>query len=717
MNAIPEQDPLEVLREQIFAGNNRYCFVEREQLLPKLTEAAQSVPPELRYSSVLAELLAQISTPVDPHDVILGRMVEGSSGMSDEEVDATRWQDFCHQEMLIGPGHLTLDWEALLAHGLNGIAQQARATAERLGTDEAKVLAENAAICAEAVEAFAKRYAAAARVTAEQQEGRKRDALLRAAAALEVVPHGPAPDLFSALQGIWLINLITSCIIGGRDYAFGRMDQYLLPFYERDLAEARLDREQAIQLVAHFLMKCNEIPSTASHHYKDKLIPCAGTKQYLILGGSDVNGGDCSNELSHVILDAEARVALTQPVVIARLAESTNEDFLRHACDVTLRSQGLVQFMNDRMVIPGLLRRGVAPEDACDYTARGCSTIDLAARTGCHTEMFNLTPWLIDLLNGESLDGVTLGEAQSVDEILNAMGGLLHKRMAKRLRDKSDYPEPYWECSFRNDGGPHFHFDALLMRDCVETGRLYCQGGSRYVLRIVDFGSLATIADSLMTIQRLVFDEKRFTLAELMTICMSDFAGHEALRQEILNKIPKFGNDDAEVDGIAEKLCSVVCDALDAVELPPKNVLLPAVFTLINHNKAGERLPATPDGRRAGEPLSENQSPTHGADRAGLTALFKSLGRLPFERMPSGGLNVKFACRMEPETLASLLRTYFAQAGAIVGFTFVNRSMLEDARRHPERYRSLMVRQTGFSEYFNAMPPHEQLELIERSEY
>jgi formate C-acetyltransferase len=306
---------------------------------------------------------------------------------------------------------------------------------------------------------------------------------------------------------------------------------------------------------------------------------------------------------------------------------------------------------------------------------------------------------------------------RSIEDVLDAFSRVVRHRLDRRVEPNMHDPEPYWECSFTNEGQEHFHFEALLMRDCIDRGALYCQDGIRYRLRICHFGSLATMADSLMAIQRLVFQQRRCTLDELMTICRDDFRGHEALQREIRQTIPKFGNDIPEVDEIARRLCLVLRDAVDAIEAPPGHVLLSSVYTLINHNSLGREMQATPDGRNAGEPLSENQSASYGMDRRGPTALFNSVSRIPFDSMPSGGLNVKFACRVEPEDLASLLRALFARGGAIVGFTFVDRAMLEDAREHPEQYRSLLVRQTGYSEYFCALPAHEQIELINRTEY
>ncbi len=714
------------LREIVVSGDNHLCFVEREQLLPRLTEASQEIAGEFRYSWVLAKILESISTPIDDADVILGRMVEGPTRKTDAEIETTRWQDFCHQSMLIGPGHLTLDFEELLREGLHGIARKARANAERLRTNEARVLADNAEQCACAVESFATRYAAAARTRAAQLEGIERENLLRAAVALEQVPHGPSFDFFSALQSVWFVHMLVSCIIGGRDYAFGRMDQYLLPFYRRDVACGLLDHDTAVWMSANFMMKTNEITGTASQHFKPKPIPSAGNKQYLIIGGASVDSADDTNELSEVWLDAAVLCAMPEPVIVARLAEATNPAFLEKAAAAACAAQGIIHFMNDRTFIPGLMRKGVAPADAYDYTARGCSTVDIPARTACHDEFLDATGWFMASLCGgrnAGTDGVHSPgvleptELRTFDDVLAAFSALVHQAVKAIITANNARTEPYWECSFTNDGGAHFHFDALLLRDCVAQGRLYCAGALRYVVRVHHFMGLATITDSLMAIKRLVYDQGRMTLPELLAACEANFVGYEALRNEILLHIPKFGNDIPEVDEIAGRVAAILRDAVDAVTPLPRHILISSLYSLLNHNAAGASLMATPNGRLAGEPVSENHSPTYGMDYSGTTALMNSLRHLPFAQMPSGGLNVKFAFTPEPSVLASLLKTFFSMGGAVIGFTFVSRTTLEDARLHPERYRSLLVRQTGFSEYFNALPDFEQLELINRTEH
>jgi formate C-acetyltransferase len=262
-----------------------------------------------------------------------------------------------------------------------------------------------------------------------------------------------------------------------------------------------------------------------------------------------------------------------------------------------------------------------------------------------------------------------------------------------------------------------FHLESLLLQGCVESCTDCYSGGTPFALHGQYFDGIATLADSLYAIKRLVYEEGRLDLQGLLDACARDYAGCAGLREEIAAGLPKFGNDCRAVDAVAKEAADIVLDAMEAVDVPSDRKVVGGFYSLHNHHAIGRELGATPDGRRAGEPVSENQSPTYGADTEGITALLKSVARLPLERTAQGGLNVTFGGSMPAEKLRSLIDTYFAMGGVHVGFTFVDRPTLEDARRHPDRYRTLTVRLYGFSEYFVALSEHEQQELVERTRY
>ncbi len=225
------------------------------------------------------------------------------------------------------------------------------------------------------------------------------------------------------------------------------------------------------------------------------------------------------------------------------------------------------------------------------------------------------------------------------------------------------------------------------------------------------------MADSLYAVKRLVYDEKRYSLGAFCAILADDYRGHEALRREVLQAFPKFGNDEDGVDSLAAEVAARVLSEFESIPAPDGQIKLVGFYSLDNHHAFGRDTSTTPDGRLQGEPVSENLSPVYGADRSGVTACLKSIMKLPLSRTVMGGLNLQFAGDVPEEKISSLVTTYFSGGGLHLGFTQVSKNDLKSAQVAPERYRALCVRMYGFSEYFTALSPTEQLELIDRTGY
>jgi pyruvate-formate lyase len=712
MTSTTDPAHLQRLIDRIFAGDNAACFIEREHILSTLEARGVS------STEAFVSLLDAVSTPVAEDDVFLGRVVE------------ERWPEELpgpqlHYRVLNTNGHMTLDWATLLAEGLAGIVRRALATAERLGTADARRFAEEAALCCAAVEAYARRYAAAARTQAVALTDPAAQARLhRAADALEQVPHGPATDLFSALQAIWLVHLVTSCYIGARDFALGRLDQYLLPFYLRDVATGGHTPETAIDLLAHFLLKSNEITGTSTWNFRAKPIPSVASKQYLILGGRDRAGREAANALTRCVLEAARQVRLPEPVLTVRLDPETSPAFLQTVAEAAIVLQSQLQIYNDALVIPRLVQSGVPLAEAVDYTMIGCCRLDVGGRMddGCMRayQYHNVAEWLLAALMGgrNPYTGEAWTEGICAPEAITSMDDLLAQfRQVCVQRIHTSVAEATAILADARHSDRAFRFESLLLRDCVERGMSYRAGGVRYRPQGHFFGGIATVANSLLAIHRLVFEERRFTLPAFLAIVAADFAGHEALREEIRQRLPKFGNDDDAVDGLATRAGEIILDALETAQAPSEEVLMGGFYSLDAHHAWGRALPTTPDGRRPGEPISENQSPVYGTDRQGITALLKSVAKLPLHRTVMGGLNIKFASPIAPEKLAALLTAYFRLGGLHLGCTVIDRATLEAAQTHPEHHRNLCVRLYGYSEFFVALSPDEQEELLARTAY
>jgi trans-4-hydroxy-L-proline dehydratase len=522
------------------------------------------------------------------------------------------------------------------------------------------------------------------------------------------VPARPAYDLFSALQSIWLVHLVTSCYAGARDFAFGRMDQYLLPYYEQDLANGSLDRDGAQALLAHFMMKTNEITGTATWNHQPKPTPCQASKQYLMLGGRSAAGESQDNDLTRLILEAAEEAGMPEPVLTVRMDVDSPVDFKRAVAVAATKLGSQIHFFNDGVLTPSLARNGLVADQAHGYAVSGCCRVEMPGQgvwLGDH--FLNAPAWLLGVLEGAS-------ELASIDDVLEQLGEVAAREVQQVI-------DRVWQWKQGLDAGsdemPHFHFESLLIGDCIARGLDCFRGGARHAVLPLYVGGIATVADSLVAIQRLVYDERRFGLEEFVAIVSADFIGHERLREEIVHRLPKFGNDDDEADAMAARAGRVLLDAVQGTRVPGGlRVFGAGFYSLDVHHRWGRELPATPDGRLGGEPVSENQSPVYGADTHGVTALLKSVARLPLDRTVQGGLNVKFAGAIPAQKLGALLDGYFRLGGVHAGFTFVDRSTLLEAQAHPERFRTLCVRLYGFSEYFVALSPEEQIEVIRRTE-
>jgi formate C-acetyltransferase len=713
---------IDPLRETILAGNDNYWFVERETVVRELEESdVAELPLDVRYCRVFEELLARISTPVDPHDVFLGRMVEADCGVTEED-RRLRKTNKLSSRFIGSVGHGTMDYEELLKRGFARIIREAEETARRVGTEEAKAFARNGALCVRALDSFARRYAEAARNKAEELGGDEGLFLRRAADALCQVPHGPARTFFEALHAMWFVHFVMNCVVGARDFAYGRMDQYLLPYLEKDLADGTLTEKKAELVLAHFLLKNNEINGLSSAHYMPKPTPSQGTRMYIVLAGSGPDGEDESNRLTEMILDAACHVKMPEPVLNVRFAPSTSMSFKLKTAALCPVLQGQIAICNDAVVLPGYVKKGIDIRDACTYTLRGCSSVDLGPLETNMTSAYN---WLkmpkvlhqaLQTIKGhakardDSMDDIFKEFETEVRADVQPMVARCEKLKTTCEGDIELGLAPYyssWE----------FAFESLLIRDCVARGKNASKGGSRYMIPTVFCSGIATVGNSLMAIQRLVYDEKRYSLKEFLEIVDSNYEGQEPLRQELVNRMPKFGNDEPEVDALTRRAAVLVADIIEKAFAASDMRVIPGFYSLHTHHWIGVNLAATPDGRCAGEPISENQSPVYGTDTEGATALLKSASRLPFDRCFTGSLNLRFGGKTNPEALVALIDTYFDMGGLMLGLTFADRKTLEDARANPDQYKTLFIRQYGFSEYFAALPDFEKVELIKRTEY
>lgn len=677
MNRI-DHEALNRLKDKIFESDNTHCFIDRDRILCALTDEDTGTDAHSIPARTLACLLRRLPTPIDPDDVFMGRMNEGP-------VEAAIPSP---SNRLFSPGHCSPDYARLLKTGFSGLLSDIRATARQKNDVQSLIYLQNAETIIEAIRDFAERYAQAAEDAGKTQ----------AASALRRVPLEPAYDLFSALQAIWLIHMIASCVVGSRDYAFGRLDEILLPYYEIEKQNGTTD-EDIVLMLRGFMVKCNEICGRTTHNHNIKPIHCHSSKQYINIGGAH------PNRLSHLILQAAVANELAQPQITVLLNPQADADFTDAVFSAMSRLVDKLHVYNDPLIVDYLRSCGLPESVANDYTYSACCTFDLNWRTIRKEYYVPTMQCFVEALNG--------GACASLDELIARYQANVQKSWQafvdgiQNEMNESEEGNAWAEKAFV--------FDALLIGSSTERCRYPLGGGLEYMVLNGFLPGMATIGDSLLALQKYVFDQKTYSYDAFAAILRDNFAGHEALRASLLGDV-KFGNDTPSDDWTV-RAANASIDALLRVTLPKGMITVPGFYSLERDNTQAPFLQATPDGRLAGTPYSENQSPVYGADQRGITALLKSVAKLPFNRAVGGGLNLTFSHDVSPELLKALALSYFELGGLHIGLSVVNRQTLCDAMDHPERYKSLTVRLYGFSEYFVSLPDWQQIAILNRTEY
>ncbi len=664
---------LKKLKELIFETDNNACFIERERILGRLENEMKDYSGTDKYAIILSMLLTEVSTRVLDCDYFAGRVVEA---LPDEGMKAPN-------TLLCSIGHMSFDYAKVLKMGLKGILKEIKITSVKKGDKDSLSFAENAEIVINAIHDFSDRYAKEA-----EDKG-----FWEMAKALKTVPFEPAYDFYSALQGIWIIHMIASCYVGSRDYAFGRFDQYMLPFYEKAISEGK-SREELTELLAGFLIKTNEICGRCTHNYKVKPVLSQASKQYINIGGENPNA------FSSVVLEAAMLSNMAQPQITVLLKPDSNADFTKNTFKALSHLTDKMNIYNYEPIVKALVKKGIDEDVAKDFTYSACCTFDLNYHS-FRLEYYTPVPFIFkEVLESREFD--------STNDILAEF----EKSLIDDIQKYVDVTEKGFESERARK---EFVLDSILLSDSTKECKYACDGNAKYNVLNIFCPGIATLGDSLMVIDKLVFKEKRYTYAEFMEIVKNNFENNEELRQEILG-YTKFGND-TENDKYAVLAGKAFLDAADSVKLKDNHYIASGFYSLERENFWSSKLVATPDGRKSGQPFSENQSPTYGTDKNGITALLKSIAKLPLERTVNGGLNLTFSQKVNPEILQALVVSYFNMGGLHVGISVIDRAVLKDAMKNPDKYKSLTVRLYGFSEYFISLPEWQQIAVLNRTEY
>jgi formate C-acetyltransferase len=637
---------------------------------------------------------------------------------------------FLEHEFANGVGHCSPNYQMVVELGLDGIKQKIQEHTEAHDPTTADGLKKRhflraATIACDGVIRFATRYAELATTMArEESDPESAKELLKIAEICARVPARPPRTFWEALQAIWLVHLGVMLDDGGVAHALGRLDQVLLPFLERDLANGDLTRASALELIECLFLKASE---TVNLMEGMATIGVGGNNTFieLTIGGVDQQGKDATNALSFLFLDAVEEMKTIQPNCAARLHPETPEAFRRRVADVMAGSSVSLQVVNDAVIVDAYTRKGVALEDARDFAIIGCVEPTPSGLTYASTDafFFNTVMCLEMVLGGGTSfsvgsRGADTGDPRAFQTFREVMEAYT-AQIAHFIR--------HLAICFQGIGQAHEEllpcpFQSAVIRDCIESGRDVKEGGARYNFTGGNAIGTAIVADSLMAIKRFVFDEKRISMDEMLEIIRNDFEGHEDTRLMFLNRAPKYGNDDDEVDDIAQELVDIFSGELNKHPSPRGGSFSTSLYSVTSHVAMGNMLSATPDGRKRSAPLSVGISPAHGRDRGGPTLTMKSAAKINYRNVLNGSaFNLKFhpsAVRGEAqkERFSNLIRTFFRLGGQQLQVDVVDADTLRAAQDHPEQYQDLIVRVAGYSARFVDLNRAMQDEFIARTE-
>jgi len=639
-----------------------------------------------------------------------------------------------------GDAHIVVDYPNILKLGLKDYERRTREYKANLDLTQPESISKYqfykaVLIVIEAVKHFASRYAALAREKAETASEPRRSELLEIARICEKVPYEPAETFHEAVQSVWFIQLILQIESNGHSLSYGRFDQYAYAYLKADLDKGTITEDRAVELLTNLWIKTLTINKVRSQAHT---FSSAGSPMYqnVTVGGQTIDGKDAVNKLSFLVLKSVGQTRLPQPNLTVRYHRNLNQAFMDEALELLKLGTGMPAFNSDEVIIPSFMEKGVAKEDAYNYSAVGCVETAVPGKWGyrCTGMSYLNFPRILLMVMNNGID-VTSGkrfvedhgnfrDMESFEELMAAWDKAIREltrasvivENAIDLASEKEVPDIL--CS-------------ALTQDCLGRGKTIKEGGAVY-----DFISglqvgIADMADSLAAIKTLVFDKQEITKDQLMDALANDFAGEEgeAIRRKLVGGAPKYGNDNDEVDLLVVKAYESYLDEMKKYPNtrygrgPIGGIRYGGTSSISANVGQGYGTMATPNGRHAREPLAEGCSPCHAMDKKGPTAVFKSVSKLPTHEITGGVLlNQKvtpslLSKKENVKKLELMIRTFFDRLeGYHVQYNVVDRATLLDAQAHPEKHRDLIVRVAGYSAFFNVLSRQTQDDIIARTE-
>ena len=640
-----------------------------------------------------------------------------------------------------GDAHLAVNYERLLSEGLKGYEERTKAFKDALDFTDPESVDKNefykaVLIVIEAVHHFALRYSRLAEELAGKEKDPKRKAELEEMSRIcSKVPYEPASSFKEAVQSVWFIQLILQIESNGHSLSYGRFDQYMYPYYKKEIQDGTMTEEEAGEILTCLWIKTLTINKIRSQAHT---LSSAGSPMYqnVTIGGQTSDKKDAVNELSFAVLKSVAQTRLTQPNLTVRYHQNINKQFFDECIEVMKLGFGMPALNNDEIIIPSFINWGVKEEDAYNYSAIGCVETAVPGKWGyrCTGMSYINFPRVllcamnngVDLTSGKRF---TKGygyfkDMDSYEDLLAAWDKTVREMtrysvIVENVIDKaSERDVPDILCSALTD-------------DCIGRGKTIKEGGAVY-----DFISglqvgIANMADSLAAIKQLVYEEKKITKEQLWNAILDDFQSPEnqKIQEMLVNDVPKYGNDNDDVDLLVLEAYDSYLDEIKKYPNtryqrgPIGGIRYGGTSSISANVGQGMGTKATPDGRNAFEPLAEGCSPAHNADKNGPTAVFKTVSKLPTEKITGGVLlNQKMTPQMlsteeNKQKLEMLIRTFFNRLhGYHVQYNIVSKETLLDAQVHPEDHKDLIVRVAGYSAFFNVLSKKTQDDIIERTE-
>ncbi len=582
-------------------------------------------------------------------------------------------------------------------------------------------------IAADAIINFASRYVKALRTEADRvdDEDRKIE-LMELAAICEHVPAEAPRTFHEALQHYWFIHVGVITEVNPWDsFNPGRLDQHLLPFYEKGLKDGTLTKEKAIELLGAFWVKFNNHPAPPKIGVTAKESSTYTDFALINLGGVMENGSDAVNELTFIILDVIEDMRLLQPSSMIQVSKKNPDRFIKRTAQIVKTGFGQPSIFNTDAIVQQLVYQGKSLEDARNGGASGCvETGAFGTESYILTGYFNLVKIFeitmnngIDPASGKQV-GLETGDLESFNSLEKVFESFT--KQVKYFVDikikGTNIIDRIWS---ENIPVP---FLSLIIDDCISAGEDYNSGGARYNTSYIQGVGLGSLTDIITSVRYNIFDNNHTTFSKLKKAMDENFENSSELRNKLLNATPKYGNDDDYADEQAIRIFNIFFEAVNGRPNTKGGHFRINMLPTTSHVYFGSVTGATPDGRLKGKPLSEGISPFQGADRKGPSAVIKSASKIDHLRTGGTLLNQKFTpSLLEDEkgldSMVHLIRAYFKLDGHHIQFNVVTADQLKEAQKHPENHKDLIVRVAGYSDYFNDLSEELQDEIIRRSEH